>query len=182
MSTSVSAAEYSAPVETLGTVAARHPRHHRMSLVRKVTNLPIRVPSSDWAAVVTGRKQMFRTYGPGFDRERPVVPADTECPRPCLLFTERQVGAERQRQWRAVPGVLLAHRQEPLGSITPEDLAKEGRHFLPAFRYYWRDRYRNLGWRPWEMVSVLEVQPLDIEDEQWGLWALKQLYGEWLPE
>lgn len=181
----MSEGEYCAPEQTLGTVVPK-PRPHagRVSVLvsRKVTNLPIRVPSTDWGAIVTGQKQMFRTYSlSGRDLERPVVPPDTECPRPCLLFSARHDGPRRSRRWKATPGVLLSHRQEPLGSITPDDLAREGFEFLPAFRFYWRQRYKKLGWRPWDMVSVLEVRPMtDLDMDDWGTWLFDQLYGEWL--
>lgn len=168
-------------------VAVPKPRRHegRISVLlrRTVTNLPIRVPSSDWAAVATGTKGMFRCYSEsGRDRTRPVVPADTECPRPCLLFSARHPKVLRARRWEALPGVLLSHRHEPLGSITPEDLAREGFEFLPAFRFYWKQRHKRLGWRPWDMVSVLEVRPMAQGDfDTLGEQLLYELYGEWLP-
>lgn len=152
-------------------------------LRRNVGNLPIRVPTVDWAKVVTGEKHMFRTYcARATSPERPVVPPDTVVPRSCLLYAVRFDGPGRSRRWEATPGVLLSHRQEPLGAITPEDLEAEGFKFLPAFRFYWKQRYRKFGWRPWDMVSVLEVRPwnvgVDDLDTQ-GRWLLEQLYGEW---
>lgn len=149
-------------------------------LKRTVTNLPIRVPSTDWAAVVTGQKRMFRTYSAsGSERDRPVVPPGTECPRPCLLFTARHDGPLRTRRWEALPGILLSHRQEPLGSITPEDLAAEGFEFLPGFRHYWKLRHKKLGWRPWDMVSVIEVRPFCEGDcDSMGSRLVDELIGE----
>lgn len=166
-------------------VSVPSPRRHqgRVSVLlrRTETNLPVRVPSADWAEVVTGAKRMFRTYSrSGQDRSRPVVPPGTECPRPCLLFTARHNGPLRSRRWEASPGVLLSHRQEPLGSITPPDLHDEGFEFLPAFRFYWQQRHKKLGWRPWDMVSVLEVRPLRPEDQAWaGEWLMTRMFGEW---
>lgn len=181
--------EYRAPEKTLGSAIPKPRRNSgtiTQATTRRLTNLPIRVPSTDWAAVVTGKKQMFRTYNSsGSHPEYPVVPPGTECPRPCLLFAARHDGPKRSRRWEAVPGVLLAHRQEPLGSITPEDLVKEGHHFLPAFRFYWKQRYKRLGWRPRDMVSVIEVRPWDWrrhDFEEIGAWALRELYGDWLHE
>lgn len=147
-------------------------------LHRNVTNLPIRVSGIDWAALVTGQKLIFRTYsGMGGQRERPVVPPGTECPRPCLLYTVRG----RAKRWEAKPAVLLGHRQEPLGSITPEDLWAEGFEFLPAFRRYWKSRYPTVGWRPWDMVSVLEVRPMCQGDiDSLGVNVLGELVGEWM--
>lgn len=153
---------------------------------RSAGNLPVRVPAYDWADVITGNKSMFRTYcARATSRERPVVPPDTECPRPCLLYAVRHNGPARSRRWEAVPGVLLSHRQEPLGAITPEDLKAEGFEFLPAFKFYWKRRYPKVGWRPWDFVSVLEVRPWnvgveDLDDDTQARWLLKQLYGEWL--
>lgn len=154
-----------------------------------MVNLPVRVPTVDWAKVATGEKRQFRTYcARAGDRQRPVVPPDMEVPRPVLLYTARHNGLNRARRWEAIPGILFAHRQEPLGSITFEDLAAEGFEFLPAFKFYWKRRYQKIGWRPTDLVSVLEVRPLrgssdnEVEsvDEQWcGQWLLRQLYGEW---
>lgn len=181
--------EYRAPEETLGTVVPKPKRHRGQVgrlLTREISNLPIRVPSTDWPAVITGQKRMFRSYGlsPAYP-EKPLVPPDTACPRPCLLFAARHDGPHRSRTWKATRGVLLSHRQEPLGAITSEDLVAEGFEFLPAFRFYWRQRYKRLGWRPWDMVSVLEVRPWEpgvraSDDQVFGAWALQELYGEWL--
>lgn len=150
---------------------------------RSVGNLPIRVPAQDWSKVVVGEKRQFRTYCErAANRERPVVPPDTVAPRPVLLYAVRHNGPARSRRWEAVPGVLLSHRQEPLASISAEDLALEGYENLRAFRWAWKGRYRKLGWRPLDLVSVLEVRPLEwngADFETFGDWAMTELYGEW---
>lgn len=170
----------------LETVTVPKPQRHQGTISnqirRTVTNLPIRVPAMDWASVVVGEKRMFRCYSERKrDRCMPVVPPETECPRPCLLFSVRHNGPARSRRWEAAPGVLLSHRQEPLGSITSDDLAAEGFEFLPAFRFYWQRRYRTVGWRPWEMVSVIEVRPCRSDggdDQRLADWLLEHLYGD----
>lgn len=151
-------------------------------LRRRVGNLPIRVPAVDWSKVVTGQKTMFRAYSErGGDRQRPVVPIETPAPRPCLLYAVRHNGPGRSRRYEAVPAWLLAHRQEPLGAITSEDLAEEGFEFRPAFKWYWQDRYRKLGWRPTDMVSVLRVRVItDTDLENMGRFLFDELYAEWL--
>lgn len=145
-------------------------------LRRNVGNLPVRVPACDWSKVVTGEKSMFRAYSErGGDRLRPLVPADTIAPRPCLLYAVRP-----GRRWEAIPGVLMSHHQEPLGAITEDDLYAEGFEHLHDFKWAWKDRYRTLGWRPLDMVSVLEVRPQREDDETWVRdWLFDQAYGEW---
>lgn len=136
----------------------------------------------DWDLVSVGQKRMFRAYAEkAGDRSRPLVPPDTETPRPCLLFAARH-GV--RKGYRMIPGVLLSHRQEPLGTISAEDLTAEGFEYLPAFKFYWKRRYRALGWRPWDLVSVLEVRPMQFEVDghdfdEFGWWAMEELYGEW---
>lgn len=174
--------EYRAPSRTLGTEIARPRRgESRISVLlrRTVTNMPLRVPAVDWAKVVLGEKRMFRAYSASKrDRSLSVVPPSTECPRPCLFFTQHGSG-----RWEASPGVLLSHRQEPLGAITPEDLVREGFEFLPAFRWYWKKRYPKLGWRPRDMVSVLEVRPWEHGDRmEFAERLLVELFGEWFDE
>ena len=122
---------------------------------------------------------MFRTYnGSGREPEAPVIPVGTPCPRPCLLHAQR---FGRTPPWEAQAGVLLSHRQEPLGSITPEDLELEGFKYLPAFRFYWKQRYRAKGWRPWDTISVLEVRPMTFDDiPLMGSVLFDHLYGEWM--
>lgn len=172
-----------------GTISAARPAPARsgaggvrQALSRRVLNLPIRVPAMDWDAVVCGQKRMFRAYCErARDPSTPIVLPGTEVPRPCLLFATRYTGPRGTKEYKAVPGVLIAHRQEPLGAISPEDLAAEGFKFLPAFRFYWKRRYQKLGWRPWDMVSVVEVRPVYEDDHTWVRdWIHDQLYAEWL--
>lgn len=144
--------------------------------LRSVSNLPIKVPAVDWAPVSVGEKRMFRWYANGTAQ----LPAGETLPRPCLLYAARRVQAADER-WVAMPGVLTACRTEPLGSIKAADVAAEGFEYLPAFRWYWKLRYKRLGWRPWDLVNVYEVRPLFEEDAEWAArWALDRLYGEWL--
>ena len=160
----------------------------RERIGRTVTNLPVRVPTQDWAAVTTGAKTMFRAYNTSRRTPAaPVVPPGTECPRPCLLFTTRHNGPLRSRRYEAVPGVLLSHRQEPLGAISREDAAREGFKTLAEFKWFWKSRYRTIGWRPHDLISVIEVRPLrdpaidQGTDHSWAAyWALDELLAEWL--
>lgn len=177
-------AEWQHPETLVSEVPKPRRREGTISnLLRKnVGNLPIRVPAVDWSKVIVGEKRMFRTYSErGGNRETAVVPADTECPRPVLLYAVRHNGPGRSRRWEAKTGILMSHRQEPLGSITPGDLALEGFEYLNAFRWTWKQRYKKTGWRPTDMVSVLQVRPVWPEDHDWIRdWAYDELYGEWL--
>ena len=164
------------PAQNRGTV--------RSLLLRNVSNLPVRIPAMEWDAISTGAKTMFRAYNgrAGATRELPVIPSGTECPRPCLLFARRYEGARgKDHRWDAIPGVLLSHRREPLGAISPEDLEREGFRFLPGFRFHWQRRYPTLGWRPWDFISVIEVRPLVEDDREWAAtWLLDHVLGEWV--
>jgi hypothetical protein len=177
--------EYTAPERTLRPIKIGKPRPYegRVSVLtrRTLTNLPLRIPAMDWSSVVTGQKGIFRCYSERhIDRCDPVIAPDVEVPRPCLMFAVRHRHSPRGRTWEAIPGVLLSHRQEPLGAITKEDLALEGFERLVDFKAWWCKRYRTLGWRPWDAVSVIEVRPWNEADfSTWGEWSLRSLYGEW---
>jgi hypothetical protein len=168
--------EWTSPAGTI--VPVRRARKHqtlKATLSRSVSNLPIRVPSQDWARVVTGDKGMFRTYAQGRKPLGDVVPAGTPCPHPCLLYSQR--GAEKRLV--LAPAVLRAFRREPLGAISKEDLAAEGFKSMWKFRYYWTTRYKKLGWRPWDEITVLEVTPMTDELTRWSAeWFFEQLFGQ----
>lgn len=164
---SISPRRVPAPPRSGGTIT--------QALGRTAGNLPIRVPAVDWPAVYVGEKRMFRWYSKGMA----ALPEGEPLPRPCLLYAARRSHGEGQ--WEAIPAVLVACRQEPLGSITPEDVEAEGFKFLPAFKWYWKLRNKRLGWRPFEMVNVYEVQPFTEDDTDWAAqWLVQRLYGEWL--
>lgn len=170
--------------DKLSPVAIQRPRRREGTvsnlLKRNVGNLPIRVPTQDWSKVVVGEKSMVRTYSGAKDRESPVVAPGTATPRPALLYSVRHNGPGRSRRWEATPGVLLSHRQEPLGVISEEDLAREGFETLRAFKWSWKDRHRKLGWRPLDIVNVLEVRTVNPDDAEWtGDWLFTELFGEW---
>lgn len=152
---------------TAGTIAQQ--------ALRTASNLPIKVPSVDWAKVFVGEKRMFRWYAKGAS----ALPT-CDLPCPCLLYSSRRVH-RGIGHWEATPGILTACRQEPLGAIPPADVAAEGFEFLPAFRWYWKMRNKRLGWRPWDLVNVYEVRPLFPEDIDWvKQWIFDRLYREWL--
>lgn len=148
-------------------------------LLRKVTNLAVRVPPTDWAEVSIGAREMFRCFSQQpHHPEHSILPEETETPRPVIIWSRR--GPHGATRTLATPAVLLEHRMEPLGAITPEDLEAEGFEFLPAFRYRWKQRYPRYGWRPWAPVNVFRVRPWIPSDDAWiGQWLLQQLYGDW---
>lgn len=150
-------------------------------LKRKVDNLVLRVPPTDWAEVVIGVKRMYRMYHPQAGRpEQPMVPLGIEVPRPVLLWSRQGSTSFGGGRTLTVPAVLLEHRFEPLGAISAGDLEAEGFPFLPGFRFQWKKRYPRMGWRPWSMVNVFRVRPWTDEDDEWaGQWLVNQLYGDW---
>lgn len=118
---------------------------------------------------------MFRTYAHGENRLALVIPPDTVCPRPCLIYTQRG----HERQWVMAPAILESFRREPIGAISSEDLATEGFEYMPAFRYYWTNRYKKIGWRPWDEVTVIELSPMRDGSRDWAArWLYGQVFGE----
>jgi hypothetical protein len=150
----------------------------RQSVHRTVDTCPIFVPPVDWDVVTQDAKPMFRCYGPAKRMIGPVVPADVEFPRPVMAYTRR---GDRQHTRERTLMILLEHRMEVLGAISPEDLELEGFDWLPGFRWYWKQRYRKLGWRPWDEVNVIRLRRPVEEDWAWcGEYLMTQLFGEWL--
>lgn len=171
---------WSHPTKTVSIPKPRRGVTIRNQIIRKTTNLPLRVPTKDWSAVVTGAKSQFRVYNEsGRNPFAPVIPADTSCPRPCVLFALRRVGEERRHE--TALGVLIAHRQEPLGAISTADLRIEGFETLSEFKWYWQARHVSRGWRPRDLVSVIEVRPMaGMDSKGFAAELMNDLYGEWL--
>jgi hypothetical protein len=140
---------------------------------RQTGTLVLYVPREDWAAVTAGTKRQWRAGGRGgpiFDRVR--------LPCPVVLHS--------QTVFRGDPDTCLAVledvRREPLGAISPEDLAAEGMASLAEFRTYWKQRHNyNIGFKPLSIVSVYCVRPWrDGDRERFADQLLEHLYGAWL--
>lgn len=174
--------EWTPPERTLTDVLprARRSRPTLSALYRhEVSSLPIRVPPIDWENVAGGEKDMFRTYaGRIAKREESILPAGLVLPRPVVAFTQRN---DRSKSRAAALMILEEHRQEPLGSISPADREREGFEFLGSFRWYWKQRHRTIGWRPWEMINVVVMRPPVKADWEWcGERLMNDLFEEWI--
>jgi hypothetical protein len=139
---------------------------------RSIKTPMLYVPRVDWSAVTAGVKTQWRAAGRGNPKFK------LELPCPVVLHS--------QTIFRAEPDVCLAIledvRREPLGAISPEDLAAEGMANLQEFRRYWTLRHGDgLGFRPLTIVNVYSVRLWrDGDRERFGDVLLEHLYGRWL--
>lgn len=160
----------------------------KSKLTRQLHNRTVRAPRSDWEAIVTGRKRMYRSYSDSWrDRFAPLLPASESYPRPAVIFSPRP---GQYRQVDTALAIILSYRQEPLGAISHADLRAEGfargdsrrdhDAAIRRFRRYWQGRYWRWGWRPMDLVSVVELRPWTEADYEWTCaWMFDQLYGDW---
>lgn len=156
----------------------RRPPPLKARLDRGVRSCPVKVPRPDWERVVVGTKPMFRTYA-GYWRDRfaRLFPEGEEFPRPAVIYS--QPGHAKIYDVRLA--VVTAYRQEPLGAISHADVRTEGFDSVRHFKRYWKGRYARWGWRPDDMISVVELRPWRPEDAiDQARWLLDTLYGEWL--
>lgn len=136
---------------------------------RSVSTRFLRIPWRDWAAVVTGEKRMIRLTFEG--------PTPTLMPTPCVAYSQRIGQFNRQLM------TLLSMRTEPLGAISPADVAAEGYESLSEFRLYWKSRLpRGRGWDPLQKVVVVEIRPWEPDDYTLFSEAIfDHIYGPWRP-
>lgn len=151
------------------------------ALIRHTSNLLVKVSPIDWDFVALGAKQMFRFY----DGRGSVIPRETPCPRPCLLYSVTHTGSyktgNRAAHWEHCLGTLLSVSRQPLGAISDADIRKEGFANIHEFRAYWSRKYTKRGWRPWDEVTVVECRPLQPgEYANAAMRVFEQLYGEWM--
>lgn len=127
------------------------PRNAHVTLRRKLENVKVMIPDTDWAKVICGEKRMFRSYS------RRVTPPIL--PTAFIGYRFRiDDSLDTKVMW------LEGTWQEPLGSITAEDLADEGFASLAEFRRYITERYPKGGYRPLATVQVYRVRPITDED------------------
>jgi hypothetical protein len=139
-------------------------------------------------AVITGRKRMYRSYSDSWhNRFLPLIAPGEQFPRPAVIYSRMH---DLHSHVDAGLAVIVSFRQEPLGAISRDDLITEGfirnddplevRTGINRFRRYWRRRYANWGWRPGDVISVVELRPWTEADYQWtGDWLFDQMFGEW---
>jgi len=157
-------------------------------LTHRLTNCPVPVPRSEWEAVLTGAKRMYRSYSDSWhSRFLPIMALDEQLPRPAVIYSRRH---DLHSHVDSALAVILSYRQEPLGAISEADLRAEGfiRGDTPLernagmrrFRRRWRIRYKCWGWRPQDMISVVELRPWTPDDHEWAsAWLFQRLYGDW---
>jgi hypothetical protein len=157
----------------------RHPPTLKGALSRRFYNQPVKVPRGDWVKVLIGTKRMYRSYSDSWHgRHLPLIPEGEQYPRPAVIYSRPPATTLRD----VALAVILGFRQEPLGAISPEDLATEGFPTLNHFKRYWKARYRRWGYRPRDTISVVQLRPWTPEDnELQAQWLLQHLFGEWLP-
>lgn len=130
----------------------------------------LRVPLYDWTSVTLGMKSEFRVTGAGWGQFWMV-----QCPTPVLAYV-----IKRDKTYDQKIMVLEKTWREPLGSISPESLSREGFPDLAHFRRYWMERTQQ-RFGPLTEVQCHRVRKWNHGDaEQFGLLLLERLYGEWL--
>lgn len=135
------------------SAAAKKPpaRNAHAKLRARVANTIVMVPDTDWAAILAGEKRMFRSYS---RRNRPAL-----LPTPIVAY---RFGLADRLEHTVL--YLEDTWQEPLGSISPEDLAEEGFATMSEFRRYFDARYPKGGFRPLAPVQVYRIRPVTQGD------------------
>jgi hypothetical protein len=137
---------------------------------RSATTVFLRVPSPDWAPIVTGAKRELRTVG-----RYALIAGRIQTPELVVGYLVRRYEERRERLL-----VVEDAWQEPLGAISPQSLEAEGFASLGEFRDYWRARVRS-GWRPLSVVQVARLRPYTDDDAAMiGDRLLQRIYGRWL--
>lgn len=121
---------------------------------REVVNRRLSIPDVDWHDVRAGTKTELRYYERYASRQ---LAADIPV-----------VGVRRGDKSRTMLLTIEDVFKEPLGVISPESLAREGFDNLGDFRRYWIGRHggRNEGYRPLDLVYVIQLHPMTAEDEE----------------
>lgn len=129
----------------------------------------LRIPRSDWARVMAGEKREVRTAG-----QRPWIGV-LEPPTPVVAYSPTS-GFGGRLLYDLL--VCEAAWVEPLGSIGPDSLEREGFETLAEFRSYWRNRHHHGRWNPLLQVGAFTVRPWrGPEDEElFGRLLLERLY------
>lgn len=155
----------------MGSGGGRHPSGLKQRTLR---TLFVRAPYVEWAALMHGSKQEFRTPSWG------AISGVIDTPTPIVLYAvSPSLGSRREGLM-----VLLAHHRETLQAIRddPEALAREGSRTYDEFREYWRERTHR-PYRALQQVEVFRVAPWgSISASALGRDLLVRLYGDYLPK
>lgn len=148
----------------MGADGSRGPRPYEQ---RFASTLFLRLPANEFRAISRGRKSEFRS-SPGKTSQLDRV----KTPIPVVAYMQHP-----RRGYDARLMVLEETWQEPLGTIRPESLQREGQPDLAHFRRYWMSRTRR-PFTPTRMVAVFRVRPWREEDrEQFAELIFDHLYG-----
>lgn len=138
---------------------------------RKASTVFLRIPVGDWVPVTRGVKTEFRASSHAVTQALNLEP-----PTPVVAYRVRRSSDPDQTHDTKLM-VLTDTWQEPIGSISPESLAREGFSEFAQFRRYWMGRTRR-RFRPMTMVRVFVVR--QFEEEDWMKFAellMERLYG-----
>lgn len=136
----------------------------------------LRVPSSVWPLVSTGKVTEFRAAAGN-------APQLWRAPLPTLAVAYRRRLSKSEYDYRLM--MLLQVRREALGTITDEGLARAGYRGKDAFARFRRDWMINEKKRfePLRTVFVYTVRPIQSGDlERAGLALIDHLYGDYAQE
>lgn len=138
---------------------------------RQASTVFLRVPTADWTVVRRGMKTEFRA-SPGAVSGLKFI----EPPTPVVAYR-----VDRSHGYDAALMVLEDRWQEPVGSISPESLEREGFASFPEFRRYFVNRERR-KFRMTRNVTVYRIRPWCPTDARtFADDLLKRLYGAFLP-
>jgi hypothetical protein len=133
----------------------------------------IRVPASDWPRIRTGRATEFRIGAP-------IAPVLKPLPNLAILYCRDLARARLETRLMFVEN----RREEPLGSISEEGLARAGypgarTDAFARFRREWKISHKKFN--PLQRMAVFTVRPIQESDvETVGNALVSYLYGELL--
>lgn len=127
----------------------------------------LRVPGSEWAEIAHGEKTEVRHHvGYAAWLVRDAVP-----PEPIIAYSVLHSGRREKLM------VLEQTWTEPLGSISPDSLRREGCENFADFRVAWKRRFNRGRWNPLNNVGVFRLRPWADEDAaDFGERLLRRLY------
>lgn len=121
-------------------------------VVPRVSRRYLRIPRVDWALITQGHKTELRARG-----RHAILAQKLHTPTPVVGYT---VGVAGQRFALLV---IEEAWSEPLVTISPESLEREGFKTRAEFRSYWRRRTGE-GFKALTNVQVYRLRPFTPED------------------
>lgn len=153
---------------------------HKLPFGRSQT-IFCRIPGLDWSAVLSSEKTEVRTLvgGKGLS---PYALKHTPCP--AVIHTTKVRGVNPHHL-----AIIERAWTEPLGSLTPESIRREGFESFTEFKQYWllrRDAETpgniRSEWSPLKEVNVIRLRLMRETDYVWaGDYLFHRLYGNFIP-